>query len=203
MSRNIGEINEIIVRNLSLSEEDQNRLRELISERRSTPGDEKYAALGLYSSRFANLQYWQLLCERWDVTISDLEGNNPSKSRIVAEDRWHIIRELVRYWITANGEEHRKVVRWLHERYNLPKEAIISNSHYIMYHAVMQKSIEVAKWLMDNFDISLGDSFAHLEPMRTMLLVCYPESSVESWIAETREELEKNIAEIEKSLKIA
>lgn len=203
MSSNIGEINESIVRDLGLSEKDQNRLRKLISERRCTPGDEKYVALGLFSSKFANLRYWQLLCERWDVTISDLEGNKPFRSRIKAEDRWYIIRSLLRHWMTANGEESGKVVRWLHERYNLPKEAIISDSHSTMYSAVMQKSIEVAKWLMDNFDISLGDSFAHLEPMRAMLLRYYSKSSVEYWIAKWREELEKNIAEIEKSLKLA
>lgn len=123
-----------------------------------TDGDAKYAMLTVGCTDCINVKYWKLVCEKWEVSLSDLE-----------EGGWHKIRRLVEAWSNQHfsfddsNETAAGVLTWLHERYTLPKEAFEYESHHATYHGVIKRSEGLLRWLKINyaeFDVNKAYEYA-------------------------------------------
>jgi len=155
MEQQIGDINLSIVRDLRRP---PNEHAGLVKQfyyitTRVFDGDGRKAALLILKSSTGDFDLFKLICERWKLTFSEID---------LDADGWRPFRKMVINW-AANPQDICGVyVRWIHEKYGIPREAVTSDSNYIIHNAIIVGSGEVVEWLADNFGVQQKDAYEHI-----------------------------------------
>lgn len=155
MEKQIGDINLSIVRDLRRPPKDHAGLvrQFYYITNRVFDGDGRKAAKLILDSSMGDFDLFKLICERWNLTFSEIN---------LGVGGWRPFRKMVINW-AANPQDICGVyVRWIHEKYGIPREAVTSDSNYIIHNAIIIGSGEVVGWLAKNFGVQQKDAYEHI-----------------------------------------